>query len=150
MRSSGILMPIFSLPSDYGIGTLGKAAYDFVDFLKAAGQTIWQILPVCPTSYGDSPYQSFSSYAGNPYFIDLDLLEKDGLLKKSEYKNVDFGSDRNAADYGLLYKNRYEVLKKAFLRFLADPPEYYSGFCTENAIWLEDYALFMTAKKVYG
>ena len=143
-------MPIFSLPSDYGIGTLGKAAYDFVDFLKAAGQAIWQILPVCPTSYGDSPYQSFSSYAGNPYFIDLDLLEKDGLLKKSEYKNVDFGSDRNAADYGLLYKNRYEVLKKAFLRFLADPPEYYSGVCTENAIWLEDYALFMALKDNNG
>lgn len=146
MRSSGILMPIFSLPSGSGIGTLGKAAYDFVDFLKAAGQTIWQILPVCPTGHGDSPYQAFSSYAGNPYFIDLELLEKDGLLKKSEYKNINFGSDPHTVDYGLMYKNRYEVLKKAFYRFLADPEDYYSGFCTENAVWLEDYALFMALK----
>ncbi len=98
-------MPIFSLPSEYGIGTLGKAAYDFVDFLNNSGQSIWQILPVCPTSYGDSPYQSFSSFAGNPYFIDLDMLQRDGLLKKDEYENVDFGSDIRRVDYGLLYKN---------------------------------------------
>lgn len=150
MRSSGILMPIFSLPSPYGIGTLGKAAYDFVDFLKSAGQSIWQILPVCPTSYGDSPYQSFSSYAGNPYFIDLDMLEEDGLLKKSEYKNVDFGSDKNKIDYGRLYENRYGVLRKAYARFIADPPEYYSGFCTENSAWLEDFALFMAIKNKNG
>ena len=139
-------MPIFSLPSEYGIGTLGKAAFDFVDFLKAGGQSIWQILPVCPTSYGDSPYQSFSSYAGNPYFIDLDLLEQDGLLDRGEYENADFGTDKNKVDYGKLYKNRYAVLKRAFSRFIADPPEYYSGFCTENAAWLEDYALFMALK----
>lgn len=150
MRSSGILMPIFSLPSDYGIGTLGKAAYDFVDFLKSSGQSLWQMLPVCPTSYGDSPYQSFSSYAGNPYFIDLDMLEKDGLLEKSEYESVDFGADSGRVDYGLMYTNRYGVLKKAFSRFIADPPEYYSGFCTENSAWLENYALFMALKDKNG
>lgn len=146
MRYCGILMPIFSLPSKYGIGTLGKAAYDFVDFLNNSGQSVWQILPICPTSYGDSPYQSFSSFAGNPYFIDLDMLQRDGLLKKDEYENVDFSSDSRRVDYGLLYKNRYGVLRLAFSRFIADPPEYYSGFCTENAWWLEDYALFMALK----
>ena len=89
MRASGILMPIFSLPSDYGIGTMGKAAYEFIDFLKNSGQKYWQLLPIGPTSYGDSPYQSFSSFAGNPYFIDFDLLAEDDLLEKSDYENIE-------------------------------------------------------------
>ena len=92
-RSSGILMPVSSLPSPYGIGTLGKAAYDFVDFLSDANQSWWQMLPLGPPSYGDSPYQSFSTFAGNPYFVDLDMLVEDGLLQKSDLKGMDFGTD---------------------------------------------------------
>ena len=99
MRASGILMPIFSLPSDYGIGTMGKAAYEFIDFLKNSGQKYWQLLPIGPTSYGDSPYQSFSSFAGNPYFIDFDLLAEDNLLEKSDYENIDFGDNDEKVDY---------------------------------------------------
>ena len=112
-RSSGILLPVFSLPSNYGIGTLGQAAYDFIDFLEAAGQRWWQILPVGPTSYGDSPYQSFSTFAGNPYFIDLDLLIADGLLKKQEVTRMKWGDDPTRVDYGTIYQNRFKVLKKA-------------------------------------
>ena len=102
MRCSGILMPISSLSSPYGIGALGAAAREFADFLAAGGQTYWQILPICPTSYGDSPYQSFSSFAGNPYLIDLDLLAGDGLLEPAEYQALDWGSDPERVDYGLL------------------------------------------------
>ena len=108
-RSSGILLPIFSLPSKYGVGTLGQAAYDFIDFLADADQAWWQILPVGPTSYGDSPYQCYSTFAGNPYFVDLDLLVEDGLLKKSELKGVDFGSDPAQVDYGKLFENRFPL-----------------------------------------
>ena len=99
MRKSGILLHISSLPSDYGIGTMGKEAYKFVDFLKSARQTAWQILPVGPTSYGDSPYQSFSTNAGNPYFIDLDILCEEGLLKKEEFSRINWGSDSSKVDY---------------------------------------------------
>ena len=99
-RNAGILMAISSLPSPYGIGTLGKDAYEFVDFLAAAGQSWWQVLPVGPTSYGDSPYQSFSTYAGNPYFVDLDLLVEDGLLTAEEVSSVDWGGDEGRVDYG--------------------------------------------------
>ena len=112
-RSSGILMPIFSLPSPYGIGTMGKAAYDFVDFLKAAGQSWWQILPVGPTSYGDSPYQSFSTFAGNPYFIDLDALIKEKLLTKKEVEAVDWGENEEKVDYEKIYLSRFDILHKA-------------------------------------
>ena len=101
VRRSGILMPISSLPAPYGIGTMGAAAREFVDFLAQAGQSCWQILPVCPTSYGDSPYQSFSSYAGNPYFIDLDDLADEGLLETAEYESINWGDDPAAVDYGL-------------------------------------------------
>ena len=115
-RSSGILLPVFSLPSPYGIGTLGRAAYAFVDFLKAAGQRWWQILPVGPTGYGDSPYQSFSAFAGNPYFIDLEFLIEDGLLTKAECEAADWGADPARVDYKKIFDNRVPLLKKAAAR----------------------------------
>ena len=111
MRGSGILMHITSLPSDNGIGTLGKAAYEFADFLKKSGQSYWQILPVNPTGFGDSPYQALSAFAGNPYLIDLDILCEEGLLKAEEYRDVDWGSDETSVDYGRLFENRISVLK---------------------------------------
>ena len=107
-------MPISSLPSDYGIGCFSKSAYEFVDWLKEAGQTYWQILPLGPTSYGDSPYQSFSTFAGNPYFIDLKTLIKEGLLTKKECKVYDFGEQADSIDYEKIYNSRFKVLKKAF------------------------------------
>ena len=122
MRASGILMPISSLPSPYGIGTMGAAARSFVDFLVKAGQAYWQILPVCPTSYGDSPYQSFSTFAGNPYFIDLDQLAADGLLKPEDYTKENWGTNPNYCDYALLYQKRYKVLRKAYAAFLQQRP----------------------------
>ncbi|MBS7298848.1 MAG: 4-alpha-glucanotransferase [Eubacteriales bacterium] len=145
MRSAGILMHISSLPSPYGIGTLGREAYRFVDFLKKAGQTYWQVLPVCPTSYGDSPYQSNSAFAGNPYFIDLDMLCEDGLLEKNEIENYFFGDNPVSVDYKRLFDNRYPVLRKAFSRF--EKTEEYYRFLDENSFWIEDYALFMTVKE---
>ncbi len=141
-------MPIFSLASSGGIGTLGKEAYRFVDFLEKAKQTWWQILPLNPTNYGDSPYQSFSSYAGNPYFIDPEMLIEEGLLEKKEFESFDFGSDNTSIDYGKLYKNRNKMLKLAFSRFLEDQD--YKSFCKENAFWLSDYALFMAIKNANG
>lgn len=150
MRRSGILMSISSLPSEYGIGTMGKEARKFVDFLVKAGQTYWQILPVCPTSYGDSPYQSFSSFAGNPYFIDLKLLCKDRLLTKQECESYFWGKKETEADYGVLYENRYDLLKKAYIRFLAKEPEDFLSFCEEEADWLDDYAVFMALKDAHG
>lgn len=117
MRTSGVLMPISSLPSQYGIGTMGKEARRFVDFLEKGGQTYWQILPICPTSYGDSPYQSFSSFAGNPYFIDLELLCKDKLLTKKECESYKWGKKPQYVDYGIMYVNRYALLRKAYERF---------------------------------
>lgn len=146
MRKSGILMPVFSLPSKYGIGTFGKEAYDFVDFLRKAGQSYWQILPLNPTNYGDSPYQSFSSAAGNPYFIDLELLSKDGLLKTGDYDHVDFGDDITKVDYGKLYKNRLPVLKIAYDRFILSQDNDYLSFCKKESDWLEEYAVFMAIK----
>ena len=149
-RSSGILLPIFSLPSKYGVGTLGQAAYDFIDFLAEADQAWWQILPVGPTSYGDSPYQCYSTFAGNPYFVDLDLLVEDGLLKKSELKGVDFGSDPAQVDYGKLFENRFPLLRKAFARGRVTMAEEFAAFRRENQRWLDDYALFMAAKDHFG
>ncbi len=146
-RSSGILMPIFSLPSPYGIGTLGKEAYAFIDFLKSAGQTWWQLLPLGPTSYGDSPYQSPSSFAGNPYFIDPDMLAEDGLLTEAELKEYSFGKDPQRVDYCLLYKNRYRMLKAAATRGMGKYGKEIAEFRKDQAEWLEDYALFMAAKK---
>lgn len=146
MRTSGVLMPISSLPSPYGIGTMGKAARKFVDFLDKSGQTYWQILPICPTSYGDSPYQSFSSFAGNPYFIDLEYLCKEGLLKKKECESFDWGGSIKHVDYGTMYSSRYALLKKAYTRFMKQVPQDYDEFCKKESEWLEDYALFMALK----
>ena len=149
MRRAGILMPISSLPSPHGIGTMGAAAREFVDFLAAAGQSCWQILPVGPTSYGDSPYQSFSSFAGNPYFIDLDDLAEQGLLRREEYAGRNWGSDPEQVDYEALYENRYPVLRLACGRLEEREKEELDRFCREEADWLEDYALFMALKEKF-
>lgn len=146
MRRAGILMPITSLPSPYGVGTMGEAAREFVRFLHKAGQSYWQILPICPTSYGDSPYQSFSSYAGNPYMIDLDDLQKDGLLEEKDYKDIDWGSNPEKVDYGLLYQKRFVVLKKATEVAEEKYSDEISKFRLENKKWLSDYVLFMAIK----
>ncbi len=145
-RSSGILMPMSSLPSPYGIGTMGKAAYQFIDFLKAAGQKYWQLLPLGPTSYGDSPYASPSSFAGNPYYIDLDMLVKDGLLKKEDITSEDWGSDPSRTDYGKIYQGRYKVLHKAFMNGRAKMADKIAAFRWENSRWVENYALYMSLK----
>lgn len=144
MRKSGILMHITSLPGPYGLGTMGKAAYDFVDFLAAAGQSLWQILPLTPTGYGDSPYQSCSAFAGNAYLIDLPTLQQEGLLEPGEPEGFSWGQDPGRADFGLLYQSRRKVLALAYARFR--PDEAYEAFCRENAHWLGDYALYMTLK----
>ncbi len=150
MRTSGVLMPISSLPSPYGIGTMGKAARKFVDFLKKGGQTYWQILPISPTSFGDSPYQSFSSFAGNPYFIDLELLVKDKLLTKKECESYPWGDNETSVDYGIMYESRYALLHKAYDRFVKDIPQEFRDFCWIEGWWLEDYALFMALKDANG
>lgn len=150
MRTSGILMHISSLPSPYGIGTMGKEARKFVDFLDKAGQTYWQILPICPTSYGDSPYQSFSSFAGNPYFIDLDYLCKDKLLTKKECLSYEWGENPEFVEYGTLYESRFPLLKKAYQRFKKALPDDFADFCEKNSDWLDDYALFMALKDANG
>ena len=149
-RSSGVLLPISSLPAPYGIGTFGRSAYEFVDFLKKAGQRYWQILPLGPTSYGDSPYQSFSSSAGNPYFIDLDLLIEDGLLTKEEVSSRNWGTEPRYVDYGKLYENRYDMLRLAADRGLKRNLEEVDAFVRENRSWLPDYALFMACKRHNG
>ena len=147
MRASGILMPVFSLPGPYGIGTLGDEAFAFVDFLAAAKQTYWQILPIGPTGYGDSPYQSFSAFAGNPYFIDFRLLAADGLLTETE---LPAPQPVGPVDYGALYQQRPVVLHKAADRLLASPSPAYEAFCEAQSGWLEDYALFMAVKAAQG
>lgn len=145
MRTSGILLHITSLPSPFGIGTLGKAAYDFADFLESACQKNWQILPVGHTGYGNSPYQAFSAFAGNPYMIDLDFLRRDGLLCPDEFERIDWGNDVRCVDYGKIFRNRIGVLKKVVPRF--GKTKEYEQFCTENAFWLDDYASFMALKE---
>lgn len=149
-RSAGVLFPISALPGKYGIGTFSKQAYSLVDSLKAAGQKYWQILPLGPTSYGDSPYQTFSAFAGNPYFIDLDTLVEEGLLKTSEIKKYDFGTDENRIDYEKLYFSRFKILRKAYERSGIEKNAAFKKFVKENAYWLEDYALFMAIKDSKG
>ena len=148
-RSSGILMAMSSLPSKYGIGTMGKCAYEFVDFLKAAGQKYWQLLPLGPTSYGDSPYSSFSTFAGNPYYIDLDILVEDGLLKKSELKGVSRVDDAERVDYGRIYAERFDVLRIAFERGRETLRDELNAFRAANA-WVENYALYMAVKSKFN
>lgn len=145
-RASGVLMPVFSLPSKYGIGCFSKEAYKFVDQLKKAGQSYWQILPLGPTGYGDSPYQSFSTYAGNPYFIDLKTLVKEGLLTKKECKEVRC-KEQKKIDYEKIYQNRFKILKKAYRRFQKN--DKYEKFLEENAFWLEDYCMYMAIKDAH-
>lgn len=149
-RSCGILMPIFSLPSSYGIGSLGKEAYSFADFLKKSGRRYWQLLPLGPTSYGDSPYQSFSSAAGNPYFIDLDMLCEDGLLSHAEIEAVDWGRNEGRVDYEKLYLNRFRILERAKQRGYGRDKAHIAAFVEANRAWLLDYALFMALKRHFG
>ena len=148
MRESGILMHITSLPAPYGIGTMGKDAYAFVDFLVRAGQRYWQILPLTPTGYGDSPYQSLGACAGNHYLIDLDRLADEGLLKKEEIQNIPWGSNPARVDFGAMYAHRMNVLRQAFQRFTPDGA--YETFVEQNRSWLEDYALFTALKDTLG
>ncbi len=150
MRASGVLMHLTSLSSPHGIGTMGKEARAFADFLAAGGQRYWQLLPLGPTGYGDSPYQSFSTFAGNPYLIDLDSLAEEGLLTEPEYAGEDWGEDPQRVDFGLLYRKRYPVLKKAVRRLLERKEPEYETFLAENAHWLPDYALFMALKDAGG
>lgn len=150
MRESGILLPISSLPSKYGIGCFSKEAFEFVDFLKKAGQKKWQILPLGQTSYGDSPYQSFSTFAGNPYFIDLEALIGCGLLTYEECDACDFGEKDDDIDYEKLYFSRFKVLKMAFDRFQEKDNQEYERFVWDNAYWLEEYCLFMALKDKFG
>ncbi|ACD22067.1 4-alpha-glucanotransferase [Clostridium botulinum] len=147
-RSSGIIMHIASLPGEFGIGTFGKEAYEFADFLKESHQKYWQILPIGPTSYGDSPYQSFSAFAGNPYFIDFNLLKKDGLLKSKDYSNLNFGKDKEDIDYGLIFVEKMKVLRKAYERFKLNLPTDLKEFEEENQ-WLNDYSLYMALKSKF-
>ncbi|MCI8399330.1 MAG: 4-alpha-glucanotransferase [Oscillibacter sp.] len=145
-RAVGILLSVTSLPSRYGIGCFDRSAYRFIDWLWEAGQTYWQILPLCPTSYGDSPYQSFSTFAGNPYFISLDALIEEGVLSREECEAADFGGTPGRVDYEKLYSARYPLLRKAYQHSGAGEDPGYQDFVRENGWWLADYALFMAVK----
>ena len=146
-RCCGVLLPVFSIPSPYGIGTMGKAAYNWIDFLHQAGQQLWQVLPIGPTSYGDSPYQSFSAFAGNPYFIDLEMLCEIGLLKRDECVSLNGLGYDIVIDYEKQYRFRYDILRKAFGRF--HDHKRLQDFCAEHE-WAKDYALFMALKRHFG
>ena len=149
-RSGGILMPVFSLPSPHGIGTFGAAAYKFADFLAASGQSYWQVLPLNPTGFGDSPYQCFSSAAGNPYFIDLDMLVDDGLLTADEAQKSDFGGELRRIDYGKLFSLRLPLLRLAAERNIrrnAAEVEQFSRCCSTQ---IYDYAVFTALKSHFG
>lgn len=149
MRASGILMHVSSLPGPNGIGTMGKEAYRFLDFLEKAGQSYWQILPLSPTGYGDSPYQSFSAFAGNPYLIDLETLVEENLLRREEVDAVTWSRTPDRVDYGILYENRSKLLFKAYERFLGMPNRAFHQFSQEQKEWLQDYALFMALKEEF-
>ena len=153
-RSAGILMHIASLPGKFGIGTLGKEAYDFADFLYKSGIKKWQILPIGHTSYGDSPYQCFSAFAGNPYFIDFDMLRDSNILNEEDYINEDYGDDPEKINYELIFNVKYKVLRKAYENFKAsdkldDIKKDYEAFKEENSFWLDDYALYMAVKNKF-
>ena len=148
MRKSGVLMHITSLPGPYGVGTMGKQAFEFVNFLQEAGQKYWQILPLTPTGYGDSPYQSCSTFAGNHYLIDLPKLVEEGLLEYSELDSIDWGWQADRVDFGLQYQNRLNVLRKAYSRF--GDNEDCARFRAQNDSWLPDFALYMALKDKFG
>jgi len=148
-RAAGILLPVSSLPSPYGIGAMGQAAYDFVDFLHAAGQRYWQVLPIGPTGFGDSPYQSFSAFAGNPYFIDIDTLAGRGLLTPDEIKAGDASGDEKFVDYEKVYFKRFPLLKQAFARFNPGNADF-TAFCAAESSWLDEYADYMAIKEHFG
>lgn len=150
MRSSGVLLHISSLPSPHGIGTLGREAYKFVDYLVSAGQSFWQVLPVLTTGYADSPYQSFSTYAGNPYFVDLDFLVDDGYLTRQEIEEIDFGDNPESVDYYRLFLNRGHLLRKAYERAIRREKRRFADFARKNAWWLRDFALFASLKERFG
>ena len=150
MRACGILMPIYSLPSKYGIGCFSKEAYDFVDFLKESGQSYWQILPLGSTGYGDSPYQSFSTFAGNPYFVDLETLVEEGLLTTEECEEYDFGQDKRYIEYDKIYFSRFKILRKAFDRSRGRNDIKYENFKKENDFWLKDYTLYTAVKRHFN
>ena len=149
-RSSGILMHISSLPGKHGIGTFGMEAFAFVDFMKKSGQKYWQILALGQTSYGDSPYQCFSAFAGNPYFIDFDLLAEKGLLKEEDYNNLDYGKNENEVDYAKLFINRNKVLRIAYRNLEGKFLNKIEEFKEENKFWLEDYSLYMAVKNHFN
>ena len=139
-------MHISSFPGNYGIGTMGSEAHRFVDFLQKSGQKYWQILPIGPTGYGDSPYQSFSTFAGNPYFIDFDLLREDGALNFEDYAYIDWGGDSGTVDYEKIFNNKFKVLKIAYDRDKARKKAEIDKFRVENSYWIENYAMFMALK----
>ncbi|MGN0383905.1 MAG: 4-alpha-glucanotransferase [Eubacterium sp.] len=145
-RGAGILLPVSSLSSPYGIGTFGKDAYDFVDKLVKSGQTYWQVLPLGPTSFGDSPYAALSAFAGNPYYIDLDFLIDEGLITREFVNAFDWGKDDSKVSYGIIYQNRFTVLKEAYRNSNYTDDEDYQSFEEENEFWLDDYALYMSCK----
>lgn len=149
-RGSGILLHITSLPGRFGIGTFGESAYQFVDFLTKSGQKYWQILPLGPTGFGDSPYQSFSSHAINPHLIDFDMLAEDGLLEKTEYEGRDFGQSAEVIDYTALFSAKFPLLERAFERAKDMLADQVAEFTLRHAAWLEDYALFMALKGRFG
>ena len=149
MKQSGILLPLSSLPSPYGIGTLGKEAYKFIDFLKASNQKLWQLLPIHQTSYGDSPYQSPSAFAGNPYFISIEGRKKEGVLTAAECKAAQMEVSAQV-DYETLNETRLPLLRKAYERSNISQDPAFAEFCRENSWWLEDYALYMAVKEAFG
>lgn len=150
MRSSGILLPVSSLPSEYGIGCFDRSAYEFVDQLAKAGQQFWQILPMGPTGYGDSPYQSFSTFAGNPYFISPEELIKKGFLTREDCQQSAEGTSESSVEYGVIYQKRFALLRKAFAVSSIETDTEYQAFVQENLEWLPDYALYMAIKDSKG
>ena len=150
MRASGVLLPVFSLPGRYGIGRFSAEARTFIDFLREAGQSYWQILPICPTGYGDSPYQSFSAFAGNPYFIDPEELVREELLTAEELASADFGEDAGRVDYNGLFIENRRLMRLAALRGIRRNEEEFRRFSEKNAFWLDDYALFTACKTAFG
>ncbi|WP_368290630.1 4-alpha-glucanotransferase, partial [Enterocloster clostridioformis] len=148
MRECGMLLPVASLPSKYGIGAFSKEAYGFIDTLKKAGQHYWQILPLGPTSYGDSPYQSFSAFAGNPYFINLDRLVEEGLLTEAECTAADFGDNPRKIDFGKLYLNRFPLLRRAYGRW---KEKGHTAAEAKGRLWPEtvEYCFYMAVKNRY-